>query len=341
MNYLFPLLSLAFLAMSCSLKENMTMEMELDLSPPCFIRMEESEGQAVYLFFNESLQLENEKTELDSGDDVLLTIKDENCLVLTPEVNLTPGRQYIVSLSVKDLRGNSNNFMIRFWGWNPARPAALINEFNPQGSGNNTDTVELYFIQGGDTAGLTLYYGTKYHYEYRYFLPSLLVEEGDYLLIHCRPQSLEEEINESDRKDVSGGLLASDNAWDLWLPEDSGLSGSNGILSLYASPMGVIQDGVIYSDREADPEDELLGWTSRTFDAAADLYEIGSWEFSSEDISPEEAVPSGYTTGTRTLSRSSSSEDTDSAADWHTTPTGGKTFGYENTNDIYIPPNKD
>lgn len=338
MKYLFPLL--LFLILSCSLKENMTLEMELDLSPPRFISMEESEGQAVYLFFNESLQLGSDKAELDSGDDVLMTVVDDNCLVITPQRNLIPGKQYIVSLSVEDLRGNSNNFMIRFWGWNPERAVALINEFNPEGSKNNPDTVELYFRKGGDTAGLTLYYGTKDHYEYRYFFPSLQVEARDYLLIHCRPEGLPEEMNETELKDQSGGKLASDNAWDLWLPEDSGLSGSNGILSLYGSPMGDIQDGVVYSDREADPEDEQLGWTSRTFDAAADLFEMGSWKFSSEEIPPEEAVRSEYTTATRTLSRSSSSEDTDSAADWHTAPTGGKTFGYENTNASYIPPDK-
>ena len=95
-------------------------------------------------------------------------------------------------------------------------------------------------------------------------------------------------------------------------------------------------DCIIYSDRETDPEDEFLGWTSATYDAVVDLYDTGDWKFTSTDIPPEEAVRSDYTTGTRTLSRSSLSEDTDSAADWHTTPTGGKSFGEANTDEVYV-----
>ena len=310
---------------------------QLDLSPPRLISMETERGQELYLYFNEALYLPEDTVLLDNSIRAALTIRNENCLVLSPEEDLTPGKACVVSLSVEDKQGNSNNFVIRFWGWNPGLPGLVINEFNPEGSDNNPDTIELYCLHEGNCAGITLHYGTKEHSEYRYILPSLDLKGGDFLLIHCRPEGLPEEINERDRKDQSGGKLASDLAWDLWLPEDSGLSGSNGILSLYESPTGDMLDGVIYSDREADPEDDRLGWTSRTFDAAADMYESGDWLFSSEEISPREAVRSDYTTATRSLCRSSSSEDSDRSADWHTVPTGGKSFGEMNSDEVYIP----
>ena len=299
--------------------------------------MQTEGGQDLFLYFNEALVLPESTALLDNGIPARLNIRDENCLVLCPEEALTPGRACTVPLSVEDKSGNSNNFIIRFWGWNPELPGLLINEFNPEGSGNNPDTIELYCINDGNCAGITLHYGTAEHSEYRYILPDLEMKQGEFLLIHCRPEGLAEELNETNLKDESGGKLASDLAWDLWLPEDSGLSGSNGILTLYKSPMGEMLDAVIYSDREPDPEDDLLGWTSRTFDAAADLFESGDWLFSSEDISPLEAVRSEYTTGTRSLCRSSSSFDSDSAADWHTVPTGGKTFGEINSDDVYVP----
>jgi hypothetical protein len=325
------------LSVSCSMKEDLEGDVQLDLSPPRLISMDSCSGQEVFLYFDEPLSLSDDAVILDNGVAADLTIRNENCLVLTPENSLEPGAPRTTALSIEDKRGNSNNFLIRFWGWNPSLPSLVINEFNPEGSGNNTDTVELFFMSDGDTAGLTLYYGTKSHYDYRYILPSISVAKGDYLLIHCRPEGIPEEKNELLRKDLSGGKLSSDEAWDLWLSEDAGLSGRNGVLTFYSSPTGNVMDCVIYSNREPDPDDDKLGWTRGTFDAVADLYQSGDWKFSDENISPREVVRSDYTTGTRSICRSSTSNDTDSSEDWHTVPTGGKSFGSVNSDKVYVP----
>ena len=232
MKYAVILQTLLFFLFSCSMKEEdpvlILPDIQLDLTPPRLVETDSSQGETVYFHFNEPLCLSEDKTVLDSGNTASLSIRNENCLVLTPDSRLDPGKVYIAPVSVEDHSGNSNNFLIRFWGWNPALPEALINELNPKGSGNNTDTLEIFFTRGGSTAGMTLYYGTASHNEYKYILPALEVEAEDYLLIHCRPEGISEEIDEDTEKDVSGGKLSHDEAWDLWLPEDSGLSGNNG-----------------------------------------------------------------------------------------------------------------
>jgi hypothetical protein len=329
------LLSSCFSA--CSLQCGEDLFLEPDLSPPRLLEISPTDSQDVYILFDEPVKAQSESIQLESGETAQLTVLNETTLTLTPQMPLIPGSPYKAALTVEDTSGNSCRFVLLFWGWNPRVPELLINEFNPQGSESNPDCIELYALSEGNTAGICLYYGTRRYYEYRYILPDIELTEGEYIIIHCRREFLSEEISESRDKTISGGKLSSDKAWDLWLPDDTGLSGANGILTIYNAPEGVLIDGVVYSDREPDPEDDNLGWTSRTFDAAADLYQMGAWAFSDESISPKEAIPSYYTTATRSLCRGSSSLDTDSMIDWHTVPTSGKSFGAINPDEEYAP----
>ena len=329
---------LVILWTGCSLPCREELMTNPDLSPPQLVELISGEGPEVKMLFDEAVQPAENRIILDRGDPVSLEVRDGNSIVLTPETDLPAGALCRAALTVEDLKGNSTRFILPFWAWNPDLPDVLINEFNPEGSDSNPDCIELYVESAGDCAGLCLYYGTKNFYDYRYVFPSLQVEAGEFIIIHCRRDFLAGEISESTDMTLSTGKLSCDTAWDLWLPEDSGLSGANGILSLYSSPDGKIKDAAVYSERDPDPEDDYLGWTSRTFDPAADVYREGGWDFSSEAISPAEAILSLYTTATRSLCRSSGSGDTDCAADWHTAPTSGKTFGEVNTDEEYIPP---
>jgi len=330
-------IQVSILCSACSFHEGSQLLQEPDLTPPRFLEVSPTESPEVHLIFNETIKTECNMITLDSGESVLLEVFDSTTLALIPQSELIPGHLYKAALTVEDLSGNSCRFILPFWGWNPRLPGVLINEMNPKGSDSNPDCIELYFTKGGNTAGLCLYYGTRNYYDYRYVLPDLEVNDGDYLIIHCRRKFLDEEVSEYEDKAVSGGKLSSDDAWDLWLPEDQGLSGANGVLTIYNTPGGILQDGVVYTDRDPDPEDDYLGWTSRTFDPVADLYSEAGWNFSNENINPKEAVFSGESTATRSICRNSQSFDSDSKDDWHTVPTSQKSFGSINTDEVYSP----
>ena len=229
---------------ACSFQDSEELLMEPDLSPPRLLEVLPTDSPEVLILFDEPVKVESESISLESGETALLTVSDETSLVLMPQNPLIPGIQYKASLCVEDLRGNSCRFVLMFWGWNPRVPDLLINEFNPEGSENNPDCIELYARSDGNTAGMCLYYGTRRFYEYRYVLPNIEVQAGDYLIIHCRRDFLSDEISESQDKTQSGGKLSSDNAWDLWIPEDQGLSGANGILTLYNAPKGSCWTGL-------------------------------------------------------------------------------------------------
>ncbi len=327
----------ALLIGGCSLQNDGKILTEPDLSPPRLLNISPGEEAELLILFDEEICPESESITLNSGDRAGLTVRRGSTLCLQPERELIPGREYRAALTVEDMKGNSCRFVLPFWGWNPELPPLLINELNPDGSDTNPDCIELICLGAGSTAGLCLYYGTSRHYDYRYILPPLRIEAGDYIIIHCRREYTDGEISESTDKAVSTGKMSYDGAWDLWLPEDRGLSGSNGIVSIYDSPGGKIMDGVVYSNRTSDPEDDRLGWTAATFDPAADIYEEEGWDFSSEMIPPEEAAYSGYFSATRSLCRSSDSRDSNSSADWHTVPNSSKSFGWVNTDEEYTP----
>ena len=62
-----------------------------------------------------------------------------------------------------------------------------------------------------------------------------------------------------------------------------------------------------------------------------------AWVHAGDHIAPEDAIDPDPSTATRSISRSSTSIDTDGRIDWHITPTSGATFGEVNTDEVYVP----
>jgi hypothetical protein len=169
-------------------------------------------------------------------------------------------------------------------------------------------------------------------------LPAVEVEEGDFILIHVKSEGIPEEIDETGLIDQSGGLLASADARDFWMPGSPGLPGNNGAVTVFSRRGGPVLDAVLWSDRTDNPDEELLGWTSEGYIFASDLASDGAWLPSESRISfPSEAVDVSLSTATRSLCRASNPADTGEKTDWHTVPTRGQTFGTVNTDSEYQP----
>ena len=120
------------------------------------------------------------------------------------------------------------------------------------------------------------------------------------------------------------------------LQDGKGLSGNNGVLSLYDRPGGKCLDGVLYSNRTSQSDELYRGFGSEeTLNRAEELVLAGGWKPAGARVSPEDAVNPEGSTGTRSICRSSGSADTDSAEDWHIVPTRKATFGAENSDEVY------
>ncbi len=330
-----------------------------DLIPPLLLGVRTLEAGQLELTFNEPPVCRPENLAVDPFLDVL-AVHAEDCRLLIRIAPQTPGLPYQLEAVVEDEAGNGLHFLTRFYGFNGEVPRLLINEFTTRGTGNHPDAVELKVLERGNMGGVVLYEGTPGNYDDRLIFPAFPVTVGEFLVIHFKPEGLPEEIDETSDKDLSGGRDASDQAFDFWIPEGAGISGNNGVISLYDRPGGEILDGVLYSNRSSDSDENYGGFgTQDSWERAQELVVDGGWITAGEQVRPEDAVSPEGSTGTRSICRSSgfaeaamntasadsaggnpaniSSVDTDTAADWHIVPARGFTFGAENSDEIYVP----
>ena len=237
---------------------------------------------------------------------------------------------------MEDKTGNQTRFITQFHGHNPRVPDVVINEFITQGSSSHPDIVELLVLEDGNLSGMCVVEGTKSIWSDRLTLPSVDIAAGDFVLVHFKPEGIPEEQNETTDWGSSGGKDASPAAWDYWVLGGNGLSGNNGVLTVYDKPEGRLLDGVLYSNRTSTSDEKYRGFGSKEMMQKADeLCAEDGWSPRGELVAPEDGIDPEESTSTRSICRSSSGSDTNSAADWHIVPTRGATFGEENSNEIY------
>ena len=328
------------------------LEEEVDLLPPVFQGIAATGPNSVAVRFDEPVEVTVEAVRIEppvavhavdgaigadsDGADGSAGAGDGEfaAVVIVTEQPFAAGRRYTLHTTARDRRGNTTTFVAGFWGFNPRPPGLVINEFTPKGSKKRRDAIELYVTAAGNLGGVTLYDGVAGDYRDRVVLPPVEVAAGDYIVIHATTDGLGED--EVDGPDTSGHEQAVAGAWDFWLAEGGGLSGNNGVITLYTAPDGELIDGVIYSNRTSESDDRYRGFGSKaTMQRADTLAALGGWTFAGDLVAPEDAIDSDATTSTRSLNRSSSSADTDSAADWHTVPTRGATLGAPNTDAVH------
>lgn len=311
---------------------------DTDLFPPVILNILPVNESVIMLEFNETVTIESQPVlEPDLGE--VLIKPDNKSLSLSFSREQKAGVQYVISADVSDETGNSMNFLVSFYGYNPNLPKLLINEFTCQGSTKHPDIVELLITKGGDLAGLWIVEGTTDYPEESICLPQCLVETGDLILIHFKPQGTDEEINETeDLIDISGGYDAAPAARDFWVKGGNGLSGNNGVIAVYTAPGGSLVDAVLYSNRTTASDEKYSGFGStRMLEKSRAMLEEGGWAGTEDFLRPEDAVNPEDSTATRSICRASVPADTDSKADWHIVPTSSSSFGEINNDMIFEP----
>lgn len=309
-----------------------------DMHPPLLVSAAPLSEVRLKVNFNEPPLAEAEDFIITPFLPVLEAEAEENSLVLNLGDSQIPGKEYILEGKVKDEHGNSLKFILSFYGYNPSIPDIVINEFITQGSSTHPDMVELAVLSEGNLAGLCLYEGTYSDWDEKKIFPDLAVVPGDFILVHFKPQGISEEMDETENRDVSGGLDASPDAYDFWVTEGGGLSGNNGVVSLYSSPGAYIIDGVLYSNRTSSSDETYRGFGSLTvLNRADELVEGGGWIVQGELAAPEDGINPDDSTATRSMCRSSSSDDADRKTDWHIVPTSTSSFGSVNSDELYSP----
>ena len=310
---------------------------DADLRPPQLQAVSSTGPAQIRVEFDEEASLVPDKTRISPPLAITEITGPGKQIEIRGETQ-SPGKLYTLEAEAVDAKGNSASFMADFYGYNGRVPGLLINEFTTQGSGNHPDLVELKALHAGDMGGVVLYQGTPGSFDSRIVFPPLDVAEGAFILVHWKPSGDPAEVNETQDMAASKGFDASDSAWDLWVAGGKGLSGNNGVLSLYDRPGGKCLDGVLYSNRTSQSDELYRGFGSaETLARAEELVQAGGWKPAGARVSPEDAVNPDGSTATRSICRQAHAVDTDSAEDWHIVPTRTSSFGAENSDEVYVP----
>ncbi len=309
-----------------------------DLTPPVFESASAVAAQQINICFDEPVMVVEDSVRIDGALAIIRVEAVECGVALQVDQPLVAGKAYRVGLAVSDHNGNSLDVVTDIYGYNPAIPAAVINEFTTRGSKNHPDLVELYLLEEGNVGGLTLYDGSVSRWRSRKVLPDLTLSAGQYILIHFKPEGIPEEVDETRTPDSSGGKDAHAAAWDFWVEEGTGLSGNNGLLTLYSNPYGTLIDAAPYSNRTSDSDSKYRGFGSRALMEQVDeIVAAEGWQIAEAQARPEDLIFSDHSTATRSLNRNSNAYDSNQANDWHTVPTSGYSFGEVNSDERHTP----
>lgn len=314
--------------------------LEADLRPPVFLSIAVNNSRSVALEFSEPVEYCRESY---SCSPALALSADgprssQQQLELSFRDEMQPGTEYSLECSVRDAAGNTHTVLAKFFGFNPHVPEVRLNEITTQGSTSNPDKVELLVLEDGNTAGLCFIDGTRDLIRNCKIFPAIEVTAGDYIVIHCRPTGRPDEIDETDSPLQCSAEEATMEAWDVWLEGASGLSGNNGVLTVYSHSNGRLLDGFLYSNRTSSSDEYYRGFGSRdTMDRADQLWLADGWTAAGRLIAPEDAVNPDDSTATRSMCRAPGAADTDCAADWYIVDTRECSFGTENSTVLYEP----
>ena len=308
-----------------------------DLQSPIFLGTHAISETTVAISFHEPVEFLKTDFSCIPQLEVTDVVSGENSIRIAFLKAMTPGTEYAISGRVRDTSGNSLQFITKIYGFNANIPDLRVTEFTPRGSGKHPDCVEIVAVSGGNLAGVVIYEGTANEWDDRLVFPAATISSGDFIVVHFKPTGIAEEKNEVVSTNESGGYDATEGAWDYWVPAGDGLSGNNGVLTLYSSPGGSILDAVLYSNRSSASDERYRGFGSkRLLGQAEHLAQTGAWIAVDGLIRPEDAVNPDGSTGTRSICRLAGI-DTDGKDDWYIVPTRGATFGASNSTAVYVP----
>ncbi len=327
-------LSVILCNIGCSAVPELPNMIDGDWSSPILTGVFARSPAVVALEFDETVELK--RAFITPDREIVSSQWREGELHLHTDSELKPGAEYWIDAVVADESGNISSIVVSVYGLNEELPPVLINEFVCEGSGTRPDWVELRVLAAGNLGGLTLYEGSPGTWDSRFVFPDVSVEADDYVIVHFKPEAIPEEIDETERRDESGGRDSHPEAWDFWVEGGDGIPNSTGALSITPYPDGPIVDAVLYTTRRYDPDSPLRGFgLASQVDMFEEVVEAGAWEIDGAEVIPEDGIDPKDSTATRSLNRNNDGRDTDTALDWHIGPTSSASPGYTNTDETY------
>jgi len=246
-----------------------------DLKPPMVLEAGPVDEKSFVLRFDEDIAPVEGSFALSPGMAPWASAEGEELRLDLGEAQ-EAGRDYVISGEVRDERGNGSRFLLNFSGFN-GHPAKLrISEVqtskNSSLSRPHRDFVEFEVLEAGNLGGME-FTATSSTKTTTWRFPGAAVARGEVVVLHCAPEGIPEERNETGGDlGLSGGIDATGGR-DFW-SKAGALPDSSGVLAIAEAPEGRPMDGVFYADGS---KTGALG-DARLGTVVENLIEFGLWE---------------------------------------------------------------
>jgi hypothetical protein len=250
---------------------------------------------------------------------------------------LAEGERISADLIVEDAEGNTLSVIVPFRTRNDRMPKLRITEIRTEYSKPKVEFIEFQALSSGQLGALRLISSDRGFSAPLYEFPRAEVAEGEYIVVHLRTLD-PAAVDECGRdRGESAGTEASPSARDFWVPgTEKKIRKTDGIALVDQD--GRALDAVLLS------ESQNGAWIKPEVSKIAQLFfEKDYWkgqEEGSGGLLPSDSVSSAGTTTTRTVCRDETSGDSDTAAEWYISATGGATPGGPNKTGRYVPQGK-
>jgi len=253
-----------------------------DIKPPSLIRAGQRGPDAFEILFDEDI-------EPVAGSYAFLPAlvaatpgAAGSLLTLSLEPAARPGEPCSLSGEVRDASGNTTRFLFAFIGYN-GKPASLrLNEIQPgknsSASNFHRDYIEFFVAEGGNLGGIQVQWASSVKVM-SWVFPPCDVARGDVIVLHCAPEGIPGELDETDSDlALSEGIDSSEAGRDFWtdsggIPDEAGL--------------------ILMRPREGDPPAECLFFAAPSKEGAVDALKLRGLleEAARESLWPSSSPP--------------------------------------------------
>jgi hypothetical protein len=251
-----------------------------DIRPPAILEAGQRSPGTFEVLFDEDVSPVGERFAFDPGGVAATPRSDGAALHISLEPPVGAGIPCSLCGEAKDASGNVTRFLFSFVGYNE-RPAKLrINEVqtgkNSSASNPHRDYVEFLAEEGGDLGGVFVQWisSTKLA---AYAFPPCEVVKGAVIVLHCAPEGLAEENDETGANlGASGGIDANASGRDFWT-QAGGIPDETGIIAVRGREADPPSDGLFYV---ASAKTGAID-SARLLNAFTELSAAGLWAGSS------------------------------------------------------------
>lgn len=247
-----PLLAAAALSIfltSCVPDPASSAPAAFDLKPPALVEAGPEGATSFVLRFDEEVKPVDGSFAVDPGGSARASADGGDLRVELPERQV-PGKRYSLVGDVRDGGGNASRVILAFSGYNDHPAGMRISEVqtakNSSTARPHRDFVEFEVMSAGNLGGMELSVSsTVKTLSWRF--PGVEVAKGDFVVLHCAPEGMAAEIDETGTDLLASGGIDASPSRDLW-SKAGGIPDATGLLVLRQSPGGKPLDVLFYCD---------------------------------------------------------------------------------------------